>query len=722
MKRMLWPALVISTLANAAAPPETEAVEFYNATNKHYFVTASAGEAIGIDNGAAGAGWTRTGRSFQVWTSKSTAAANAQPVCRFYSPGANSHFYTPDAMECAWLKQLEARERSANAASGAPVQGWIYEGIAFFTQVPSGGACPAGTADMLRAYNNGFTSGEGSNHRFVDDPALAQLMVDRSWTAEGLTFCVPTKSTGTSANLPPTATNFAAVTGTWKATAQWKTETGDVEKSANLPLELSVAADGAVSGSGNGCTFAGQLKSGDGFRSFFSGTLSASGCTDAAFNGDYSRLKVERFGAATMMARMKRLDGSSEASIDARLSNDAAVTPPAPGAGFDRVAGDWVGTVAWEARQGSTGVGANKPLALTISSTGAVTGSGFGCTVTGQLGTSLTLAGCEKDVFNATYTSVRVKRDGSRIEVELKLDSQAVQVEIEGTLNAKGATDTPPPPAADPLVTGAWEGKVAWLAVARAAKDSQGTVLATAAETIQFTIASDGTFTGTGYGCTFTGSLKLAFEGRSVNSGTVTAAGCTKDVFNGDYASVRVESEDGNGLEIKLQRDTATPTTATRVEIAGRVARPAPSSAADAAKSDLAQVASLVVASVNEYRRSQGLQEVAQNAKLTEAARQLAEFMARTGTFAHDADGRQPWDRAVQNGYQYCVISENIAYLSGSTNAELAGKLFEGWKASPGHRQNMLEPRVVDTGIVIARSDTGRVYAVQMFGRPLSNC
>jgi uncharacterized protein YkwD len=715
---MLWPALVICSLAHAA-PPETEAVEFYNATNKHYFVTASAVEALGIDNGAAGAGWMRTGRSFQVWTSKSTAPANAQPVCRFYSPGANSHFYTPDAMECAWLKQLEARERGANAASGAPVQGWIYEGIAFFTQVPAGGACPAGTADMLRAYNNGFTSGEGSNHRFVDDPALAQLMVDRSWTAEGLTFCVPAKSTGTSANLPPTTTNFAAVTGTWKGTAKWKTETGDVEKSANLPLELTVAADGAVSGSGNGCTFAGQLKSGDGFRSFFSGTLSASGCADAAFNGDYSRLKVERFGAATMMARMKRLDGNTEASIDARLSNDAAVTPP-PAAGFDRVAGDWVGTVAWEAQQGSTGVGVNKPLALTISPTGAVTGTGFGCAVTGQLGTSLTLAGCEKDVFNATYTSVRVKREDSHLEVQLKLDSQSVQIEIEGTLNAKGATDTPPPPPADPLVTGAWEGRLAWLAVARAAKDSQGTVLAAAAEIIKFTIADDGTFAGSGYGCTFTGSLKLAFEGRSVNSGTVTAAGCTKDVFNGEYASVRVEREDDNALEVKLQRDTATPTTATRVVIAGRVARPAPSSAAtapDPAKSDLAQVASLVVASVNDYRRSQGLQAVAPDAKLAEAARQLAEYMARTGTFAHDADGRQPWDRAVQNGYQYCVISENIAYLYGSTNAEVASRLFEGWKASPGHRQNMLDARVVDTGIVIARGATGYFYAVQMFGR-----
>jgi uncharacterized protein YkwD len=212
-----------------------------------------------------------------------------------------------------------------------------------------------------------------------------------------------------------------------------------------------------------------------------------------------------------------------------------------------------------------------------------------------------------------------------------------------------------------------------------------------------------------------------------VSSGTVTASGCTKDVFNGEYANVRLEHEDG-GAEIKLERDTTTPATRTRVVIAGRVARPAPVSAAAAAQtamSDLARVASLVVAQVNDYRRSEGRQVVAQDAKLTEAARQLAEFMARTGKFDHAADGRQPWDRALQNGYQFCLISENIAYQYSSQSfneAELARKLFEGWKGSPGHQKNMLEPGVMDTGIAIARSGTGRIYAVQMFGRPRSKC
>src|SRR5258708_4605011 len=141
-QRMLWPVLVISSLANAATPPDSEAIEFYNEVTNHYFVTAGAGEASGIDNGAAGAGWMRTGRTFQVWSSQGTAPADARPVCRFYSPGANSHFQTPDATECEWVKGLEASERSLKAASGAAMKGGVYEGVPFYMQVPSGAACP----------------------------------------------------------------------------------------------------------------------------------------------------------------------------------------------------------------------------------------------------------------------------------------------------------------------------------------------------------------------------------------------------------------------------------------------------------------------------------------------------------------------------------------------------------------------------------------------------
>lgn len=137
---------------------------------------------------------------------------------------------------------------------------------------------------------------------------------------------------------------------------------------------------------------------------------------------------------------------------------------------------------------------------------------------------------------------------------------------------------------------------------------------------------------------------------------------------------------------------------------------------------DLARVASRVISSTNDYRRREGRADVVRNDKLTEAARQFADFMAKADRYSHDADGRQPWDRARRQGFEYCLISENIAYQYSSVGfdtAELASRFFKDWAASAGHRKNMLERGVTETGVAVARSPkTGRFYAVQMFGRP----
>ena len=74
--------------------------------------------------------------------------------------------------------------------------------------------------------------------------------------------------------------------------------------------------------------------------------------------------------------------------------------------------------------------------------------------------------------------------------------------------------------------------------------------------------------------------------------------------------------------------------------------------------------------------------------------------------------------------YEYCLISENIAYdetSAGITSEALAENFVDGWKQSPEHRKNMLDPDVLDTGVAVARNETtGKYYAVEMFGRPIS--
>jgi hypothetical protein len=45
----------------------------------------------------------------------------------------------------------------------------------------------------------------------------------------------------------------------------------------------------------------------------------------------------------------------------------------------------------------------------------------------------------------------------------------------------------------------------------------------------------------------------------------------------------------------------------------------------------------------------------------------------------------------------------------------------KGWERSPGHRKNLLDPDVLETGVAVAVSEnSGICYAVQMFARPTS--
>jgi uncharacterized protein YkwD len=139
---------------------------------------------------------------------------------------------------------------------------------------------------------------------------------------------------------------------------------------------------------------------------------------------------------------------------------------------------------------------------------------------------------------------------------------------------------------------------------------------------------------------------------------------------------------------------------------------------------NVAETARLVVAQTNDFRRSQGLEPVAPNGRLGAAATEFAEFMARSERYGHEADGREPAQRAQAHGYDYCLVAENIAYeysSEGFATLALARGFVEGWKHSPGHRRNMLDDAAAETGVAIAQSPhTGRYYAVQMFGRPKS--
>ncbi|MCL4688062.1 MAG: hypothetical protein KJ007_05795 [Burkholderiales bacterium] len=599
-KPLMLTLAVLSAFSATAhsAEPETEAVEYYNRSLNHYFITATAAEARMIDDGAAGEGWVRTGRSFQAWLDPAGAPANASAVCRFYSRGANSHFYTANAGECEYLKGLESEERRAALSTGAAIVGWQYEGVAFRIESPAGDSCPAGTAAISRVYNNGFASGEGANHRFVDDSELRALMLDRAWVGEGVAFCARTKAGGTNANLPPTSTNFDALAADWSGTARWKTQAGAAETRISAPLSLAIASDGRVSGSGQGCSFTGQVQRGDGFRSLFTGTLSASGCASAAFNGAYGRFRLERYASGTLAVDMKRGDGANEASVEAMLSA-GAITTNTPGttpASVTGVAGSWAGTVGWTAlrRQGGIEtilVTSNRPLAVAITSTGALTGSGFGCALSGSLSPTsvagrfagtLAASGCTEPAFNGTYAEVGIKRDDGGLEVEFEREAESAGVttkaKVEGRLaNADTTPTTPTTPVTPPAgIAASYQGDfTATIEIRNRANGGDTTTSSSETATLRFAVASNGALSGTGFGCQFAGSLSLTDAVARIYTGTISASGCTNATHAGRFAA-SAHPEDGGALQLEMERESEAANVRTKVKFRGTASRTAP--------------------------------------------------------------------------------------------------------------------------------------------------
>lgn len=138
---------------------------------------------------------------------------------------------------------------------------------------------------------------------------------------------------------------------------------------------------------------------------------------------------------------------------------------------------------------------------------------------------------------------------------------------------------------------------------------------------------------------------------------------------------------------------------------------------------DVAKVEIAIVEMTNEFRSKNNLAPVKSETKLTNAARAFATYLARTGKFAHDADGRQPAERTTSAGYQYCFIAENLALNQSSAGFEsrdLARQMVEGWINSPGHRRNLLAEHATETAVAIARAPDAdpKYIAVQLFARP----
>ena len=144
------------------------AIEYFHAGFGHYFVTSLAVEIAALDAGTF-SGWERTGQSFSVDPAGTPGKAN---VCRFFSASfapKSSHFYTPVAGECEFVK--------GNAD-------WQFEGEVFAVTLPDfSGACPAGMIPLYRMYNDGRSG--APNHRYSTSLDTRAAMLAQGWIPEG---------------------------------------------------------------------------------------------------------------------------------------------------------------------------------------------------------------------------------------------------------------------------------------------------------------------------------------------------------------------------------------------------------------------------------------------------------------------------------------------------------------------------------------------------------
>ena len=114
----------------------------------------------------------------------------------------------------------------------------------------------------------------------------------------------------------------------------------------------------------------------------------------------------------------------------------------------------------------------------------------------------------------------------------------------------------------------------------------------------------------------------------------------------------------------------------------------------------------------NDFRISRGVASLTLNEKLTAAAQWMSEDMARYQYMNHKShDGRDPFTRMRDFGYTYTWAGENIAMSQANVAA-----VCDAWKASPGHRSNMLNIRFRECGFGVARDTAGQPYWTACFG------
>ena len=115
--------------------------------------------------------------------------------------------------------------------------------------------------------------------------------------------------------------------------------------------------------------------------------------------------------------------------------------------------------------------------------------------------------------------------------------------------------------------------------------------------------------------------------------------------------------------------------------------------------------------SANRERVARHLSALQWDENLARAAHDHAVLMARIRVISHQYPGEPSLSsRLVRAGVHFSIIAENVG------DAANAPELHGAWMKSPGHRANLLEPKLNAVGIAVAEN-AGLIYAVEDFAR-----
>ena len=119
---------------------------------------------------------------------------------------------------------------------------------------------------------------------------------------------------------------------------------------------------------------------------------------------------------------------------------------------------------------------------------------------------------------------------------------------------------------------------------------------------------------------------------------------------------------------------------------------------------------------LNEERAKKDLPALRPHPLLIKAAREQSKNMAKQRKMEHDLNGKKLGQRVDAAGYNWGKVSENIAMAEDGEPP--LSEIVKQWMESKTHRENLLDSKVSETGLGLARNDKAEIYYVQVFARP----